>query len=225
MDTETIEALADPRIRNSRSETEQSGAKGEFEGGEGEGREQDVARVSGAAAGVLRFSEERDPFALTQFVRLRIIDPEGAYWRRGIEAATKWLRETGNVELRVPYVFVAPAEWGAVGGYPLGRWIGEQRRYYAAGILEAKRVVELEALGMVWSAWETAWAEGLAVAQEWAACDITRSPTEPNYVIVHRGNCRGQYRVTSESGWVAKPAATTPGQAAVGSWSHADGRP
>ncbi|MGW9362238.1 helicase associated domain-containing protein, partial [Streptomyces diastaticus] len=107
--------------------------------------------------------------ALTQFVRLRIIDPEGAYWRRGIEAATRWLRETGSSELRVPYVFTAPAEWGAVGGYPLGRWIADVRRYYAAGTLEAARVTELETLGMVWSAWDTAWADGLAVAQDYAA--------------------------------------------------------
>ena len=118
---------------------------------------------------MLRFSEERDPFALTQFIRLRIIDPEGAYWRRGIEAATRWLRETGSVELRVPYVFVAPQEWGGVGGYPLGRWLADVRRFYAAGTLEAKRVTELEALGMVWSAWDTAWADGLAVARDYAA--------------------------------------------------------
>lgn len=171
-DTETIEALADPRVRNSRTEAEHEEVEGEFEGGIDGGerdQEQDVARVSGAAAGVLRFSEERDPFALTQFMRLRIIDPEGAYWRRGIEAATRWRRETGRTELRVPYTYVAPEEWGAAGGYPLGRWIADLRRYYAAGTLEAKRVVELEALGMVWSAWETAWAEGLAVAKEWAS--------------------------------------------------------
>ncbi|MFF3467491.1 helicase associated domain-containing protein [Streptomyces sp. NPDC002619] len=105
---------------------------------------------------------------MTQFIRLRIIDPEGAYWRRGIEAATRWLRETGSTELRVPYVFVAPEEWGAVGGYPLGRWLADVRRYYAASTLEAKRVVELEALGMVWSAWDTAWADGLAVAKDYA---------------------------------------------------------
>ncbi|MFD6822923.1 Helicase associated domain protein [Streptomyces sp. NPDC060085] len=169
-DAETIEALADPRIRNSRPVPEQDAGEGEL-GSEDDGQEQgeDVARVRGAAAGVLRFSEERDPFALTQFVRLRIIDPEGAYWRRGIEAATRWLRETGSSELRVPYLFTAPEEWGAVAGYPLGRWIADVRRYYAAGTLEAARVHELETLGMVWSAWDTAWADGLAVAQDYAA--------------------------------------------------------
>ncbi|WP_345657307.1 hypothetical protein [Streptomyces siamensis] len=56
---------------------------------------------------MLRFSEERDPFAPAQFISLRIA-PEGAYGRRGIEAATRWLRETGNTELRVPYVFHGP---------------------------------------------------------------------------------------------------------------------
>ncbi|MEU0633579.1 helicase, partial [Streptomyces sp. NPDC005989] len=65
-------------------------------------------RVSWAAAGVLRFSEDHDPAVLAQFMRLRVIAPEGAYWRRGIEAAGRWLRETGNTVLRVPYTVVTP---------------------------------------------------------------------------------------------------------------------
>ena len=175
-DAETVSALADPRVRNRRAGSGQgggeggSGDEGEFgDEGEGRGRGRGSAGSGGAAAGVLRFSEERDPVALTRFIRLRVIDPEGAYWRRGVEAAARWLRESGSVGLRVPYVFVAPAEWGAVGGYPLGRWLADVRRSYAAGTLEAGRVVELEALGMVWSAWDTAWADGLAVAEDYAA--------------------------------------------------------
>ncbi|WP_371098563.1 helicase associated domain-containing protein [Streptomyces sanglieri] len=65
---------------------------------------------------------------LAQFVRLRVIDPEDAYWRRGIEAAGRWLRETGNTVLRVPYTVITPEGWGAVGGYPLGQWLADQRR-------------------------------------------------------------------------------------------------
>ncbi|MER5619206.1 hypothetical protein [Streptomyces sp. NPDC002215] len=110
-DTDTIEALADPRIRSGREEAgdldqEHDGEDAEdvLEDGDGTG----VCSVSGAAAGVLRFSEERDPTVLAQFVRLRVIDPEGAYWRRGIEAAGRWLRETGNGVLRVPYTVVTP---------------------------------------------------------------------------------------------------------------------
>ena len=169
-DTETIEALADPRLRNSRPAAEPADTEREFapDAVSREEQGEDVVRVSGAALGVLRFSEERDPFALTQFIRLRVIDPEGAYWRRGIEAATRWLRETANTELRVPYTYTAPTEWGAVGGYPLGRWIADLRRYYTAGTLEATRVTQLETLGMVWSAWDTAFTEGLTVARQWA---------------------------------------------------------
>ncbi|MEU2134686.1 Helicase associated domain protein [Streptomyces sp. NPDC018352] len=144
-DTDTIEALADPRVRSGREDTdgqdqEHDGedAADVLEDGDGAG-----ARVSGAAAGVLRFSEDRDPAVLAQFVRLRVIDPEGAYWRRGIEAAGRWLRETGNTVLRMPYTLVTPEDWGAVGGYPLGQWIADQRRAHTAGTLEAGRVAEL----------------------------------------------------------------------------------
>ncbi|MFF9135505.1 Helicase associated domain protein [Streptomyces sp. NPDC014806] len=171
-DTETIEALADPRVRSGRPqpEVEDLGAEGEDqEPDDLQGEGDEAALVSGRAAGLVRFAEERDPAALAAFVRLRVIDPEGAYWRRGIEAASRWLRETGAAELRVPYTYVTPEEWGAAGRHPLGRWLADQRRYYAAGTLEAERVIELEGLGMVWSAWETAFAEGLAVARDYAA--------------------------------------------------------
>ncbi|MDH6564997.1 hypothetical protein M2160_000018 [Streptomyces sp. SAI-117] len=134
-------------------------------------QEQDVVPAVGAsAAGVLRFSEERDPAALTAFVRLRVIDPEGAYWRRGIEAATRWLRETGESELRVPFTYVTREDWGAgIGGHPLGIWVADQRRYYREGTLDAKRVTELENLGMVWSVHASAWETGLDVARDYAA--------------------------------------------------------
>lgn len=125
--------------------------------------------MSEQAAGVLRFSGERDPAVLAQFVQLRVIDPEGAYWRRGIEAATRWLRETGAKELRVPFTYVTPEDWSGVGGHPLGVWVADQRRYYAAGTLEASRVKELEKLGMVWSVHASAWEAGLDVARAYAA--------------------------------------------------------
>ncbi|MGW2112602.1 helicase associated domain-containing protein [Streptomyces sp. NPDC001948] len=126
-------------------------------------------RVSGAAGGVLLFGEERDPAVPARFVRLRVVDPEGAYWPRGVEAAGRWLRETGNTVLRVPYTVVTPEDWGAVGGYPLGQWIADQRRAYTAGTLEAGRVAELEQLGMVWSEQDAAWADGIAVTKQYAA--------------------------------------------------------
>ncbi|MFF8919522.1 Helicase associated domain protein [Streptomyces sp. NPDC015032] len=166
-DTDTIEALADSRARSGREHDVDDGQDEdqEHDGQDVEGVEGAGARVSGAAAGVLRFSEERDPVALAEFVRLRVINPEGAYWRRGFEAATRWLRETGNTALRVPYAYETPQDWAGVGGYPLGRWLASQRTAYADGSLGAERLVELEALGMVWSERDAAWEDGLAVAR------------------------------------------------------------
>ncbi|MEU9567054.1 helicase associated domain-containing protein [Streptomyces sp. NPDC048161] len=180
-DTDIIEALTDPRVRSGRKSTSDPDHDDYDGGGEdvldddgGDVLEDGAlvrARVGEGAAGVLRFSEERDPAVLAQFVRLRVIDPEGAYWRRGIEAATRWLRETGNTALRVPYAYVTPdtEDWGGAGGYPLGRWIADQRRYYNDGTLEAERLVELEALGMVWAERDAAWADGVAAARLYTA--------------------------------------------------------
>ncbi|GAA2904669.1 DEAD/DEAH box helicase [Streptomyces mexicanus] len=185
-DTDTIEALADPRRRSGRrggedAENGEDGAGlevgGEDQDGEGQEDEGAGAWVSERAAGLLRFSEPRDPAVLAQFVRLRVIDPENAYWRRGIAAATRWLRQTGSDQLRVPYDYVTPEDAGtgagagarAGAGFPLGVWLADQRRYYNAGTLDPGRVAELEALGMVWSHHDVAFEEGLTVARAWAA--------------------------------------------------------
>ncbi|MFF8423496.1 Helicase associated domain protein [Streptomyces sp. NPDC015680] len=175
-DTDIIEALTDPRVRSGRKNTDDHDGGGEdvLDDDGGDVLEDGAlvrARVGEGAAGVLRFSEERDPAVLARFVRLRVIDPEGAYWRRGIEAATRWLRESGNTALRVPYAYVTPDtdDWGGAGGYPLGRWIADQRRYYTDGTLEAERLVQLEALGMVWSERDAAWEDGVAAARLYTA--------------------------------------------------------
>ncbi|MGW1562989.1 helicase-related protein [Streptomyces sp. NPDC002144] len=119
-DAETVEALADPRLRNSRPGLE-ADSTDEVEGNEGDGLDDDgegQVPVSARALGVLRFSEERDPAVLTQFVQLRVINPEKAYWLRGIEAATRWLRETGSAELRVPFTYVTPERAFDLGELP-----------------------------------------------------------------------------------------------------------
>ncbi|WP_328499003.1 Helicase associated domain protein [Streptomyces sp. NBC_00414] len=172
-DSDTIDALADPRLRNSPPTTDDGSGDDDGPLDDDDHDQDDVdreaARISERAAGVLRFSEERDPAALTRFVQLRVIDPEGAYWRRGIEVATRWLRETGADELRVPFTYVTPDDWGSAGSHPLGVWTADQRRYYTAGTLEASRVAELERLGMVWSVHASAWDAGLEVARSYAA--------------------------------------------------------
>ncbi|MER5951705.1 Helicase associated domain protein [Streptomyces sp. NPDC001904] len=188
-DTETIEALADPRVRSGSwtSEDEQPGAgeatadadaaadadaesdvvEGQDESADVGGREGGGPVVSGAAAQLLRFSMPRDPALIAQFIQLRILDPEKAYWRRGIAACLQYLKETGAEELKAPYRYVTPEDW-APAGFPLGVWLANQRKAYNAETLPAERVRQLDALGMVWNAHDHAFDEGLTVARAWA---------------------------------------------------------
>ncbi|MDH6554121.1 hypothetical protein M2162_008218 [Streptomyces sp. SAI-041] len=69
----------------------------------------------------------------------------------------------------MPFTYVTPEDWGALGGHPLGGFIADQRRYYREGTLDAKRVTELQNLGMVWSVHASAWEAGLAVARDYVA--------------------------------------------------------
>ncbi|MGW7669676.1 helicase associated domain-containing protein [Streptomyces sp. NPDC054775] len=125
--------------------------------------------MSQAAAGLVKVSEERDPAMLAQFVQLRVIDPESTYWRRGVDAASRWLRETRSEQLRASYDYKTPEDWPAVGGFPLGVWLADQRLAYNASTLDPARVAELNVLNMVWSHHDVAFDEGLAVARAWAS--------------------------------------------------------
>ncbi|MFE6041088.1 Helicase associated domain protein [Streptomyces sp. NPDC056452] len=139
----------------------------------------EVHGPSAPARELLKFSTPRDPAVLAAFIKLRILDPEREHWRRGIEASVLHTREHGD--LRVPFTYRAPgtlglAEDGAEGthwpaspaGFPLGQWIADARRQYARGTMPNDRVVQLEQLGMIWSAVDVAWEEGLSAARAWA---------------------------------------------------------
>ncbi|WP_051806643.1 helicase associated domain-containing protein [Streptomyces sp. NRRL F-2747] len=52
-------------------------------------------------------------------------------------------------------------EWG----YPLGRWIRQQRAAYASNQLDGKRAARLERLGMVWDPAEADWQDNVAAAR------------------------------------------------------------
>lgn len=180
-DADTIEALADPRVRSGSwiseedvdevgETTDEVGAAEEFADGDedrGVGHAEAEPVVSGAAAELLRFSTPRDPALIAQFIQLRILDPEKAYWRRGIAACLQYLKETGAEELKAPYRYVTPGDW-APAGFQLGVWLADQRKAYNAETLPDERVRQLDALGMVWNANDHAFEEGLAVARAWA---------------------------------------------------------
>ncbi|MGY3056263.1 hypothetical protein ACVWZD_000951, partial [Streptomyces sp. TE3672] len=160
-DTETIENLVDSRIRS---------GSWVLEKGEEGGVEEPVGEQgpSAPARELLRFSTPRDPALLAQFVKLRVIEPENTFWRRGIQACARYVKETGAERLRVPYDYVTPDDW-APARFPLGTWLADQRKFHKAGHLDAGRVKQLDGLGMVWSHQDVAFEEGLAAARAWAA--------------------------------------------------------
>ncbi|MGW2426716.1 Helicase associated domain protein [Streptomyces sp. NPDC001709] len=171
-DARVVEALAQPqapsRVRGVQS---RSGAEEE---GAGSDRSD---RLSVPARALLKFSTPRDPAQLAAFINLRVLNPEHAHWRRGIEAAVIYAREHGD--LKVPFTYRVPGRddqkaeaegWPAtLAGFPLGQWIADARRVYARGDMDEDRVLQLEKLGMVWSHYDVAWEEGLAAARGWAA--------------------------------------------------------
>ncbi|MGQ3554065.1 Helicase associated domain protein [Streptomyces rochei] len=168
-DARVVEQLAEQQAQ-SRVRGVQSRSSGEeSEGGDG--------GLSVPARALLKFSTPRDPAQLAAFINLRVLNPEHAHWRRGIEAAALYARAHGD--LKVPFTYRVPAAddqeaeaegWPAsLAGFPLGQWIADNRRTYARGDLDADRVAQLEKLGMVWSHFDVAWEEGLAAARGWAA--------------------------------------------------------
>jgi superfamily II DNA or RNA helicase len=172
-DARIVEQLAEPQAR-SRSRGVQSRNADQ----EGEGAESDRSdRLSVPARELLKFSTPRDPAALAAFINLRVLNPEHAHWRRGIEAAVIYAREHGD--LKVPFTYRVPgggdqaveAEgWPvSLAGFPLGQWIADNRRFYARGDMDEDRIEQLEKLGMVWSHFDVAWEEGLVAARGWAS--------------------------------------------------------
>ncbi|MET9779154.1 Helicase associated domain protein [Streptomyces sp. NPDC006367] len=172
-DARVVEQLAEQqapsRVRGVQS---RSGA----EEGEEVGSDRSDRGLSVPARELLKFSTPRDPAQLAAFINLRVLNPEHAHWRRGVEAAVIYQRLHGD--LKVPFTYRVPAGdeqaleaggWPAsLAGFPLGQWIADNRRFYARGVMGEERVAQLEKLGMVWSHFDVAWEEGLAAARGWA---------------------------------------------------------
>ncbi|WP_420706010.1 Helicase associated domain protein [Streptomyces sp. Mg1] len=166
-DARIVETLAEQQAPSRYKPVSEDGnASGNGTGSGSEG-------VSTPAKALLKFSTPRDPAALAAFINLRVLNPEHEHWRRGVEAAVIYAREHGD--LRVPFTFRVPAAedaekagWPAsLANFPLGQWTADARRFYSRGEMDADRVAQLEKLGMVWSHFDVAWAEGLSAARGW----------------------------------------------------------
>ncbi|MFP8888058.1 DEAD/DEAH box helicase [Streptomyces mangrovi] len=151
-DEEAVELLAIPQANSQRSVNPSMN----IGAAPGEGEEENRL--------LLRFAAPRDPVMVAEWVSFNVIDTERQDWARGYVAAKKYAQREGH--LRVPFDH---REGPAGKAYPLGHWISEQRKAYAAGAMDGARTERLEALGMVWDAGDHAFQEGLAAARAYFA--------------------------------------------------------
>ncbi|MFD0403104.1 Helicase associated domain protein [Kitasatospora sp. NPDC127121] len=152
-DEEAVELLAIPQVEQTNMVEPSMDIGSEPQEGEEESRM------------LLRFSAPRDPVMVARWVSFNVIDTERQDWARGWSAAERYAKREGH--LRVPFDHREAAREGLeyAKAYPLGHWVSEQRKAYAAGLMEGKRVERLEALGMVWDPLDAAWEENLAACR------------------------------------------------------------
>ncbi|MFC0602336.1 DEAD/DEAH box helicase [Streptomyces palmae] len=115
---------------------------------------------------LLRFAAPRDPVMVADWVSFNVIDTERQDWARGWAKLKAYVERVGNA--RVPYGH-------REGATPLGQWVAEQRRAYAAGEMSGQRAQRLEKLGMVWSVADERFQENLQAAkayydEHWTLC-------------------------------------------------------
>lgn len=116
---------------------------------------------------LLRFGVHRDPALVARMVEYNLIEPERANWRAGHRAAVAYREREGD--LAVPYQHVEGGDERGEGGFPLGRWLSDQRRAMRAGTMLPGRAEDLEALGIVWDPADAAWEENLGAAKAYFA--------------------------------------------------------
>lgn len=154
-DSDLVEQLAVPQKSGKRTKGRSvAHREGLGAGGAGEGEE-------GAFTLPVKFTEPIGADALALFVQVRVLSPQSLLWRRGLEAARAWFEEHDDL--------VVPVTWVTEDKFPLGQWIADQRREFAAGRMVGFRVDQLDEMGMVWSMHELAFETGLEYAAAWAA--------------------------------------------------------
>ncbi|MFD5989580.1 Helicase associated domain protein [Streptomyces cyaneofuscatus] len=112
---------------------------------------------------LLRFGVHRDPALVARMVEYNLIEPEHANWRAGHRAAVAYREREGD--LAVPYNWVEGGDERGEGGFPLGRWLSDQRRSMRAGTMLPERAEDLETLEVVWDPADAAWEENLGAAK------------------------------------------------------------
>lgn len=120
--------------------------------------QQEVDRVTSV---VVNFASPRNAADIAALTRCRVIRPQSLVWLEGYQALVRWRAENGITGLyAVPYD--VETEVGTTKGYPLGRWVHQQRRAHRAGELDPHRKELLDDAGMVWEPGDEAWENKLA---------------------------------------------------------------
>ncbi|MFD7973999.1 DEAD/DEAH box helicase [Streptomyces clavifer] len=138
-------------------------------GGEADGEDQEQDDTDAAAeSALLHFSSPRDAATIAAFLRTRVYRPESLVWLEGYQALLRWRKENEITGVHaVPYD--VEVEVGVTKGFPLGRWVHQQRKALRAGELEERRKTLLNApeAGMVWEPGEEAWENKLAALRSY----------------------------------------------------------
>ncbi|MFE3878033.1 Helicase associated domain protein [Kitasatospora sp. NPDC059146] len=148
--TELRAHRAQPELTTA-AEASAEGAAGPGEGGQ-------PAVEQGSVVDWLRIDARRHAGAILQTVKLRAFNPRAVEWQRMHAVATAFHLEHGHLD---------PTDKTTHAG--LVSWLDRQRHLNGQHLLDAARVSELEALGMIWSKHANAWERGHAYARAWAA--------------------------------------------------------
>ena len=112
-----------------------------------------------------RDSRRRDHLSEEQ---IRLLDAIGMSWNRFVnkwdsafEYVQAYYDEHGTVDI--------PVDYKSEDGFPLGRWIANQRRKYSAGKLKPMQIRRFEALGITWNCAEDFWIRGYEHAKAFFA--------------------------------------------------------
>ncbi|MDH6710104.1 putative helicase [Kitasatospora sp. MAA19] len=101
----------------------------------------------------LRINAKQHAAQILQTVKLRAFNPRAVEWQRMHAVAARFHIEHGHLD---PTDKAKHAE--------LISWLARQRHLNGQGLLDAARVSELDALGMIWSKLANAWERGYAYA-------------------------------------------------------------
>ncbi|MEU7282521.1 Helicase associated domain protein [Streptomyces sp. NPDC045431] len=125
--------------------------------------QQEVDRVTSV---VVNFASPRDAADIAALTRCRVIRPQSLVWLEGYQALVRWRAENGITGLyAVPYD--TETEVGTTKGYPLGRWVHQQRKALRGGELDPHRKDLLDEVGMVWEPGDEAWENKLAALRSY----------------------------------------------------------